>query len=50
MFSPTKGPSKSRSTVFSEAREAVVVALWRRKLLPLDDSLYASQPLIPHLT
>ena len=50
MFDPTKGPTKPRSTVFSAAKEAVVVALWRRTLLPLDDCLYASQPLIPHLT
>ena len=50
MFDSTTGPTKSRSTVFSEAREAVVVAFRCQKLLPLYDCLYASQPLIPHLT
>ena len=49
MFDSTKGRTKSRSTVFSEAREAVVVASRCLKLLPLDHSLYASQPLMPHL-
>jgi hypothetical protein len=28
----------------------MIVAFWRRKLLPLDDCLYALQPSIPHLT
>jgi len=40
-MNPTMGPAKSRSTVFSAAKEAVVVAFRRQKLLPLDDCLYA---------
>ncbi len=50
MFDPTTGLTKSRSTVFSAAKEAVVVAFRCLKLLPLNDCLYASQPLIPYLT
>jgi len=44
------GPKKPRSTVLSVEEEAVVVALRRHALLPLDDCLYALQPTIPHLT
>ena len=35
------GPSEPRSTVLSEAEEAMVVAFRRHTLLPLDDCLYA---------
>ena len=44
------GPKEPRSTVLSEDEEAMVVALRRHTLLPLDDCLYALQPSIPHLT
>jgi hypothetical protein len=44
------GPSEPRSTVLSEAEEAMVVAFRRHTLLPLDDCLYALQSSIPHLT
>ena len=44
------GPTEPRSTVLTEAEEAIVVAFWRHTLLPLDDCLYALQPSIPHLT
>ncbi len=44
------GPSEPRSTVLTEADEAMVVAFRRHTLLPLDDCLYALQPSIPHLT
>ena len=44
------GPKGPRSTVLSEAKEAMVVAFRRHTLLPLDDCLYALQPSIPHLT
>ena len=44
------GPSEPRSTVLTEAEEAMVVAFRRHTLLPLDDCLYALQPSIPHLT
>ena len=44
------GPTEPRSTVLSEAEEAMVVAFQRHTLLPLDDCLYALQPSIPHLT
>ena len=44
------GPSEPRSTVLSEAEEAMVVAFRRHTLLSLDDCLYALQPSIPHLT
>ena len=43
------GP-EPRSTVLSQAEEAMVVAFRRHTLLPLDDCLYALQPTIPHLT
>jgi transposase-like protein len=38
------GPSEPRSTVLTEAEEAIVVAFRRHTLLPLDDCLYALQP------
>jgi hypothetical protein len=44
------GPKEPRSTVLTEAEEAMVVAFRRHTLLPLDDCLYAPQPSIPHLT
>ena len=43
------GPRDPRSTILSEAEEAMVVAFRRHTLLPLDDCLYALQPSIPHL-
>jgi transposase-like protein len=43
------GLSEPRSTVLSEAEEAMVVAFRRHTLLPLDDCLYALQSSIPHL-
>lgn len=39
-----------RSTVLSETDKAMIVAVRRHTLLPLDDCLYALQPTIPHLT
>ncbi len=44
------GPTEPRSTVLTEAGEAMVVAFRRHTLLPLDDCLYALQPPSPHLT
>lgn len=44
------GPPDPRSTVLTEEDEAAVVAFRKHTLLPLDDCLYALQPLIPHLT
>ena len=44
------GPTDPRSTVLSSSEEAVIVALRRHTLLPLDDCLYALQPSISHLT
>src|SRR5436190_19110258 len=44
------GPKAATSTVLSIEDEAVVVAFRRHTLLPLDDCLYALQPMIPHLT
>jgi len=44
------GPTEPRSTVLTEAEEAMIVALRRHTLLPLDDCLYALQSSIPHLT
>lgn len=44
------GPKVQHSTVLSVVEEAVVVAVRRRTLLPLDDCLYALQATIPHLT
>src|SRR5918995_2212731 len=42
------GPKQIRSTVLSVEEEAVVVAFRRHTLLPLDDCLYALQP-VPDL-
>jgi hypothetical protein len=44
------GPKEPRSTVLTEAEEAMVVAFRRHTLLPPDDCLYALQPTIAHLT
>lgn len=44
------GPKHPRSTVLSPEEEALIVAFRRHTLLPLDDSLYALQATIPHLT
>src|ERR1044071_7500040 len=44
------GPKQPHSTVLSLEEEAIVVALRRHTLLPLDDCLYALQATIPHLT
>jgi transposase InsO family protein len=44
------GPAKPRSTVLTEAEEAVVVEFRRRTLLPLDDMLGCLRESIPKLT
>ena len=44
------GPKAPRSTTLTEAEAAAVVVFRRHTQLPLDDCLYALQPLIPHLT
>jgi hypothetical protein len=49
------GPKEVRSTVLTPEEEAIVVAFRRHPLLPLDDCLYALQPVermrsTPHLT
>ena len=44
------GPKEPHSTVLSLEEEAIIVALRKHTLLPLDDCLYALQPTIPHLT
>ncbi|RAP39548.1 hypothetical protein BYZ73_19925 [Rhodovulum viride] len=44
------GPKEPRSSVLSEAEDAMVVEFRRHTLLPLDDCLHALQPTIPHLT
>src|SRR5688572_29084962 len=44
------GPKQPHSTVLTIEEEAVIVAVRRHTLLPLDDCLYALQPTIPHLT
>src|SRR5215210_254376 len=44
------GPSRPRSTVLTEAEEAVVVEFRRRTLLPLDDVLGCLREAIPTLT
>ena len=44
------GPKKPRSTVLTEAEEAMIIAFRRHTLLSLDGCLYAVQPTIPHLT
>lgn len=43
------GPKDAHSTVLSIEQEAVIVAFRRYTLLPLDDCLYALQPIIPSL-
>ncbi len=44
------GPTEPRSTVLTEAEEAIIVAFRRHTLLPLYDCIYALQPSVPHLT
>jgi transposase InsO family protein len=44
------GPSRPRSTVLTEAEEAIVVEFRRRALLPLDDVLGCLRGAIPTLT
>ena len=44
------GPKLPRSTVLSQAEEAIIVAFRKHTLLPLDDCLYALQATIPRLT
>ena len=43
-------PKKPRSTVLTEAEEAIIVAFRRHTLLPMDDCFDALQPSIPHLS
>jgi transposase-like protein len=44
------GPKQPHSTVLTKEEEALIVALRRHTLLPLDDCLSALQATIPHLT
>jgi transposase-like protein len=44
------GPARPRSTVLTEAEEAIVVEFRRRTLLPLDDVLGCLREAIPGLT
>ena len=44
------GPSRPRSTVLTEAEEAIVVEFRRRTLLPLDDVLGCLRETIPRLS
>lgn len=44
------GPKEAKSMVLSIDDEAVVMPFRRHTLLPLDDSLYAPQATVPHLT
>ena len=44
------GPKDANSTVLTIEEEAIIVAFRKHTLLPLDDSLYALQPTIPHLS
>ena len=44
------GPGRHRSTVLSEAEEAIVVEFRRRTLLPLDDVLGCLREAIPALS
>src|SRR3982751_929811 len=44
------GPKRPRSTVLTEAEEAIVVEFRRRTLLPLDDVLGCLRECIPKLT
>ena len=43
------GPSRPRSTVLTEAEEAIVVEFRRRTLLPLDDVLGCLREAIPRI-
>lgn len=47
---PRTGPRDPHSTMLSVGDEAVIAAFRRRKLLPLDDGLYALQPTSTRLT
>ena len=40
------GPKEARSTVLTPIEEAAVVAFRKQTLLPLDDVLFALQPLL----
>ena len=44
------GPKDVHSTILSIEDEAIIVAIRKHTLLPLDDCLYALQATIPHLT
>jgi len=44
------GPKEPASTVLIKEEEAMCVAFRQQTLLPFDDSLYALQPTIPHLS
>ena len=44
------GPKEPRSTVLTSEEEAMIVAVRRHTLLPLDDCLYGLKPMVPHLT
>ena len=44
------GPARPRSTVLTEAEEAIVVEFRRRTLLPLDDALGCLRETIPGLS
>ena len=44
------GPKQCHSTVLTLEEEALVVALRRHTLLPLDDCLHVLQATLPHLT
>ena len=50
MADPRKGPKHPRSTVLTVEQEAIIVAIRKHTLLPLDDCLYALQATISHLT
>ncbi len=43
------GPKQPRATHLTEAQEAMIIAVRRHRLLPMDDCLSALQPSIPHL-
>src|SRR4051812_24109438 len=47
---PSMGPRRPRSTVLTEAEEAIVVEFRRRTLLPLDDVLGCLRESIPTLS
>jgi transposase InsO family protein len=44
------GPREARSSTLSAEQEAIIVAVRRHTLLPLDDCLYALQASLPQLT